>query len=68
MISEKMSCRLIPRGKKHPNKFLEKKISCTEKKIAHDVYNVEQNLTPLYLEERISNSREVWEKILKLNQ
>ena len=26
------------------------------------------NLKPLYLGEKISKSREVWEKILKLNQ
>ena len=31
-------------------------------------YNAEKNLTPLYLGEKIPNSREVWEKILKLNQ
>ena len=29
-------------------------------------YNAEKNVTPLYVGEKISNSREVWEKILKL--
>ena len=31
-------------------------------------YNAEKKLTPLYLGEKISNSREAGEKILKLNQ
>ena len=40
----------------------------TLKKISLMMYNAEKNLTPLYLTEKISNSRDVWEKILKLNQ
>ena len=32
-------------------------IICTEKNIAHDVYNTETNLTPLYAWEKVSNSR-----------
>ena len=38
-------------------------MSCTEK-ISLMTYNAEKNLTPLYVGENISNSREVWEKIL----
>ena len=37
--------------------YLGKIISCTEKNIAHEVYNVEKNLTPLYVREKISNYR-----------
>ena len=47
------------------------RLSCTEKNIAHDVQCWKINLTPLYVGEKISNSREVWEKNLlqyKLNQ
>ena len=54
-------------GKKHANKFLGKKYPAL-KKISLMTYNAQQNLTPLYLGEKISNCREVWEKILKLNQ
>ena len=54
-------------GKKHANKFLGKKYPAL-KKISLMTYNAEQNLTPLYLEEKISNCREIWEKIVKLNQ
>ena len=54
MISEELSCRPISRGKKHANKLLM-------------TYNAEnKNLTPLYVGEKISNSREVWEKILPI--
>ena len=63
MISEKMSCRLISREKKHAHKFLGKKY-LAPKKISLMTYNDEKNLTPLYVEEKISNSREVQEKIL----
>ena len=58
MISEKLSCRPISRGKKHANKSLM-------------TYNAEnKNLIPLYVGEKVSNSREVWEKLFqyKLNQ
>ena len=48
--------------------YLGKIISCTEKNIAHEVYNAEKNLTPLYVREKISNSRGFWKKFLpKLN-
>ena len=43
----------------------------TWEKISLMTYNAKKNLTPLYDGENISNSREVWEKILsqyKLNQ
>ena len=36
------------------------------KNIAHDVQCWKKNLTPLYVGEKISNSREVWEKILSI--
>ena len=66
MISEKMSCRLISRGKKHANKFLREKYPAL-KKISLITYNAEKkNLTPLYVGEKISNSRDVWEKILPI--
>ena len=43
-------------------------IICTEKNIAHDVYNAETNLTPLYAWEKISSSRGLGETFLpKLN-
>ena len=50
--------------KKHANKFLGEKYPAL-KKISLTTYNAEKkNLTPLYVGEKISNSREVWEKIL----
>ena len=58
MISEKMSCRLISREKKHAHKFLGKNI-LHRKKISLMTYNDEKNLTALYMEEKISNSRRV---------
>ena len=58
-----MSCRLISRWKKHGNKFLREKNPAL-KKISLMTYNAEKNLTPLYVGEKISNFREVWEKIL----
>ena len=48
-----MSCRLISRRKKHANKFLRENYPAL-KKISLMMYN----------REKISNSREVWEKIL----
>ena len=62
-----MSCRLISRGKKHANKFLGEKYPAL-KKISLITYNAEKkkNLTPLYVGEKISNSRDVWEKILPI--
>ena len=63
-FQKKMSCRRISRGKKHANKFLGEKYP-TLKKIPLMTYNAEKKLTPLYvMEEKISNSREVWGKIL----
>ena len=45
-----------------------KVIICTEKNIAHDVYNAETNLTPLYAWEKISSSRGLGKTFLpKLN-
>ena len=41
MISEKMSCRLISRGKKHANKFLGEKYPAL-KKISLMTYNAEK--------------------------
>ena len=58
MTSEKMSSRLISRGKKHANKFLGKNM-LHRKKLSLMTYNAEKNLTPLYVEEKISNSKEV---------
>ena len=66
MISEKIPYRLISRGKKHANKF-PGKIYPALKKISLMTNNAAKNLTPLYVGEKISNSREVWEKI-PLNQ
>ena len=63
VISEKRSCRLISRGKKHANKFLRENYPAL-KKISLMTYNAKKNLAPLYVREKISNSREVWEKIL----
>ena len=63
VISEKMSCRLISRGKKYANKFLRENYPAV-KKISLMTYNAKKNLAPLYVREKISNSREVWEKIL----
>ena len=63
MISGKMSCRRISRGKKHANKFLGKKCPAL-KIISLMTCNAEKNLTPLYVGEKISNCREVWGKIL----
>ena len=48
------------------NKFLGEKYPAL-KKISLMTYNAEKkNLTPLYVGEKISNSREVWEKILPI--
>ena len=59
-----MSCRLISRGKKHAYKFLGNKYPA-QKIISLMKYNAEKkNLTQLYVGEKISKSREVWEKIL----
>ena len=69
VISEKMSCRLISRGKKACKWIPGKKIILHWKSLM--TYNAEKNLIPLYVGEEISNSREVWEKTLpqyKLNQ
>ena len=60
-----MLCRLISRGKKHVNKFLGEKYPAL-KKISLMTYNAEKNLTPLYVGEKISNCRELWEKILPI--
>ena len=66
MISEKTSGRLISRRKKHANKFLGEKYPAM-KKISLMTYNAEKkSLTPLCVGEKISNSREVWEKILAI--
>ena len=54
VISEKMSCRLILRGKKHANKFLGEKYPAL-RKISLMAYNAEKNLTLLYVGEKISN-------------
>ena len=56
-FGRKKACNLIP-GKKY----------LALEKISLMAYNAEKNIRPLYLGEKISNSREVWEKILKLNQ
>ena len=48
MISEKMSSRLISRGKKHANKFLGEKYPALTKKSLM-TFNAAKNLTPLYL-------------------
>ena len=61
----KTSCRLISRGKTYANKFLGEKYPAL-KKTSLMTYNAEKNLTPLYVREKISNSREVWEKILPI--
>ena len=63
VISEKMSCRLISRGKKHANKFLGEKYPAL-KKISLITYNAKKSLAPICVGERISYSRDVWEKIL----
>ena len=60
---KKMSCRLISRGKEHANKFLGEKYPAL-KKISPITYNAKKSLTPLCVGERISYSRDVWEKIL----
>ena len=54
VISEKMSCRLILRGKKHANKFLGEKYPAL-RKISFMTYNAEKNFTLLYVGEKISN-------------
>ena len=58
MISEKMSCRLISRGKKHTSKFLGVKYSAL-KKISLMAYNAEKNLKPLYVGKKNFNTIEV---------
>ena len=66
VISEKMSCRLISRGKKHANKFLGEKYPALKKIYRSWRIMLKKNLTPLYVREQISYSREVWEKILPI--
>ena len=61
MISEKVSCRLISRGKKHANKFLGEKYPAL-KKLSLMTYNAEKKL----YREKNSNFREVWEKVLPI--
>ena len=56
---KKMSCRLISGGKKHANKFLGKNILHWKKYRSWRIM-LKKNLTPLYVGEKISNSREVW--------
>ena len=63
--SRKMSCRLILRGKKHANKILGKNILHWKKYRSWRIM-LKKNLTPLYVREQISYSREVWEKILPI--
>ena len=60
-----MSCRLISGGKKHANKFLGKNILHWKKYRSWRIM-LKKNLTPLYVREQISYSREVWEKILPI--
>ena len=60
-----MSCRLISGGKKHANKFLGKNILHWKKYRSWRIM-LKKNLTPLYVREQISYSREVWEKILQI--
>ena len=62
---KKMSCRLISGGKKHANKFLGKNILHWKKYRSWRIM-LKKNLTPLYVREQISYSREVWEKILQI--
>ena len=62
----KMSCRLISRGKKHANKFLGEKYPALKKIYRSWRIMLKKNLTPLYVREQISYSREVWEKILPI--
>ena len=54
---------MISWGKKHANKFLRENYPAL-KKISLMTYNAKKNLAPLYVREKISNSGEVWEKIL----
>ena len=55
-------------GKKLARIYLGKIICCSEKYIAHDVYNAEKTLTPLYVREKILNSRGLGKTfLLKLN-
>ena len=61
-----MSCRLISRGKKHANKFLGEKYPALKKIYRSWRIMLKKNLTPLYVREQISYSREVWEKILPI--
>ena len=57
MISEKNILPTNFERKKLARKYLGKVISCTEK-ISLMTYNAEtKNLTPLYVEEKMSNSR-----------
>ena len=52
--------------KKDANKFLGEKYPAL-KKISLMAYNAEKkNRTPLHVGEKISNSREVWEKIISI--
>ena len=62
---KKMSCRLISGGKKHANKFRGKNILHWKKYRSWRIM-LKKNLTPLYVREQISYSREVWEKILPI--
>ena len=64
-FQKKMSCRLISGGKKHANKFLGKNILLWKKYRSWRIM-LKKNLTPLYVREQISYSREVWEKILPI--
>ena len=61
---KKMSYRLISRGKEHANKFLGEKHPALKKIYRSLSVMLKKSLTPLYVGERISNSRDVWEKIL----
>ena len=66
MISEKISCRLISRGKKHAKKFLDKQYPAL-KKILLMTYNAEKKFLHRYMRERGGGgflTPEVWEKII----
>ena len=58
MILEKMSCRLISRGKKDADRFLGKKYPA-RKKISLMTYNAEKKSYTVICWGKISNSREV---------
>ena len=60
-----MTCRLISGGKKNANKLLGKNILHWKKYRSWRIM-LKKNLTPLYVREQISYSREVWEKILPI--